>query len=421
MRDFVKVVRNQQEDLKILLAADVLVRERADAIDVNSSCAQVVVGLRRSGKSVLCMTALKRAGVEFGFVNFDDEQLDGMAAEELDELLEAIFVVYGPVKHLFLDEIQNAPKWQLFVNRLLRKGLHIVLSGSNARLLSSDLATHLTGRYVSTELFPFSFAEYRRRLGQGERGTAALDAQTRRAYENYALRGGMPETMAMADVRGYLRDLYAAILYRDILKRHNLRNAGMLGDIARVLMESYALEVSYVNIANRLGIKSVHTVQTYAEHLESAYLIQRINRFSFKTAERVRLGKVYAVDPGFISYAAGVLEGAENRGRRLENIVFLQLRAMRERMDWEIYYYRDQKCEVDFVLRHFGRVEKLVQVCWELGGEKTRRRELGALALAGRALGCADLTVVTDHEDGEEMVEGGVVRIVNVVDWLLNW
>jgi predicted AAA+ superfamily ATPase len=214
--------------------------------------------------------------------------------------------VYGPVNHLFLDEIQDVPKWELFVNRLLRKGLHIVISGSNARLLSSDLATHLTGRFVSTELFPFSFAEYRAYLKRVEPTTTTEMAEVRRDYSHYAFHGGMPETFRMLDSRGYLRDIYDAILFRDILKRHNLRHPRTLGDVARLLMESYALEISYSNVAHRLGIKSVHTVQTYANYLESAYLIQTVNRFSFKTAERLKLGKVYAVDPGFISNATGV-------------------------------------------------------------------------------------------------------------------
>ncbi len=420
MTDYIRVIRNQKEDLEELLKADVLVRERMSGIDLGSPCAQVVIGVRRSGKSMLCLTALKASERPFGYVNFDDENLDGIAAEDLDEVLKAVYVVYGPVKYLFLDEIQNATKWQLFVNRLLRKGLHVVISGSNARLLSSELASHLTGRYVSTELFPFSFSEYRAYMKRGSPDTTTAQAQARRDYEHYAIRGGMPETFQMIDARGYLRDIYDAILFRDILKRHKLRNPQMLADVSRALMESYALEVSYANIARRLGVKSVHTVQTYANYLEAAYLMQTVNRFSFKTAERAKLGKVYSIDPGFISYASGVLEGAENRGRRLENIVFLQLRALREKLDYEIYYYRDQSHEVDFVLRHFGKIKQLVQVCYDISDEKTRRRELSALFEVGRNLKSANLLLVTDHDD--ELVREGTqtVKVVNVVDWLLE-
>ena len=420
MADFVKIIENQKEDLDELLKADVLVRERMSNIDLDSPCAQVVIGMRRSGKSILCLTAFKSAGIPFGFVNFDDENLDGIEASDLDEILKAVYVVYGPVKHLFLDEIQDAPKWPLFVNRLLRKGLHIVISGSNAKLLSSDLATHLTGRFVSTELFPFSFSEYRAFLGRGEPKTTMAMAEVRRDYARYAMYGGMPETFRMLDSRGYLRGIFDAILYRDILKRHNLRNPRALGDVARLLMESYALEVSYANVANRLGVKSVHTVQTYARYLESAYLIQTVNRFSFKTAERLKLGKVYAVDPGFISNATGVHEGADNLGRRLENIVFLQLRSLREKLDYEIYYYRDQSHEIDFVLRQYGKVKRLIQVCFDIAAEKTREREVSALFEVGRKLNCDDLLLVTDHENGKEMRNGATVRIVDATAWLLD-
>ena len=420
MADYVTIIKNQKEDLDNLLKADVLVRDPMANIDLNSPCAQVVIGVRRSGKSILCLTAFKSAGIPFGFVNFDDENLDGIKASDLDEILQAVYVVYGPVRHLFLDEIQDAPKWQLFVSRLLRKGLHIVISGSNARLLSSDLATHLTGRFVSTELFPFSFSEYRGYLKRGDPKTTTARAEARRDYDHYALHGGMPETFHMLDTRGYLRDIYDAILYRDILKRHNLRNPRTLGDVSRLLMESYALEVSYANIANRLGIKSVHTVQTYANYLEAAYLIQTVNRFSFKTAKRLKLGKVYSVDPGFISNATGVHEGADNLGRRLENIVFLQLRSLRMHLDYEIYYYRDQSHEVDFLLRQFGKVKRLIQVCLDIAVEKTRERELSALFEVGRKLGCTDLLLITDHENGEETRGGMTVRIADVTTWLLE-
>ena len=420
MADYVKIIENQKEDLDELLKADVLVRERMSNIDLNSPCAQVVIGMRRSGKSILCLTAFKSAGIPFGFVNFDDESLDGIEASDLDEILKAVYVVYGPVKHLFLDEIQDAPKWPLFVNRLLRKGLHIVISGSNARLLSSDLATHLTGRFVSTELFPFSFSEYRAFLKRGEPKTTVAMAEVRRDYVRYSMYGGMPETFRMLDSRRYLRDICDAILYRDILKRHNLRNPRILGDVARLLMESYALEVSYANVANRLGIKSVHTVQTYANHLEAAYLIQTVNRFSFKTAERLKLGKVYTVDPGFISNATGVHEGGDDLGRRLENIVFLQLRSLREKLDYEIYYYRDQSHEVDFVLRQYGKVKRLIQVSFDIAAKKTRDREMSALFEVGRKLNCKDLFLVTDHENGEEAHNGTKLRIVDVTTWLLE-
>ena len=284
-------------------------------------------------------------------------------------------------------------------------------------LLNHNYERELTStKDATTKIFEDAIGSYMKR---GRPETTKGKAEARRDYEHYALHGGMPETFHMIDARGYLRDIYNAILFRDILKRHKLRNPQTLSDISRVLMESYALEVSYANIANRLGIKSVHTVQTYANYLESAYLIQTVNRFSFKAAERLKLGKVYCIDPGFVSYASGVLEGAENRGRRLENIVFLQLRSLREKLDYEIYYYRDQSHEVDFVLRHFGKVKRLVQVCWDISDEKTRKRELSALFEVGRKLKCADLILVTDHED--EIVNEGseTVRVVNVVDWLL--
>jgi predicted AAA+ superfamily ATPase len=419
MADFTDIVANQKEDLEELLSQRVVERSPMSRMELDAPFAQVAIGVRRSGKSVVCRSALARRGEPFGYVNFDDEKLDGVQASDLDDVLKAVLVVYGPVKRLFLDEIQDVPAWPLFVNRLLRKGFHVLISGSNARLLSSDLATHLTGRHVATEIFPFSFAEYRKFLGRAAPRTTTSRAEARRDYDRYLRFGGLPETFGLQDPRGYLRSLFDSILFRDIFRRHNLRNPKMFSDVAKLVMESYGREISPSRIASRLGIRSSHTVDNYIRYMESAYLIQSIGRFSRKTAERLRIGKVYSIDLGFASYFTGVSEWDESHGRRLENAVFLALRAAREDDDREITYYRDQSHEVDFVVVRLGRAVRLVQVAYSLDKPATRKRELSALFAIGEKLGCDDLVLVTDHEDGTETDGRRTVKIVNIVDWLL--
>ena len=420
MTDFTDIVANQKEELEELLSQRIVERRPMSRMELNAPFAQVAIGVRRCGKSVVCRTALSRLGEPFGYVNFDDEKLDGIKASDLDDVLKAVLVVYGPVKRLFFDEIQDAPSWPLFVNRLLRKGFRIVISGSNARLLSSDLATHLTGRHVATEIFPFSFAEYRKFLGRGTPRTTSAKAEARRDYERYMRFGGLPETFSLQDPRGYLRSLFDSILFRDIFRRHNLRNPKMFSDVAKLVMESYGREVSPSRIASRLGIRSSHTVDNYIRYMESAYLVQTIYRFSHKTAERLRIGKVYTIDLGFASFFTGVSEWDESRGRRLENAVFLALRSMREEEDREITYYRDQSHEVDFVIVRLGKAVKLVQVAHSIDNPATRKRELSALFAVGEKLGCDDLLLVTDHENGTESNGRRTVRIVDAVTWLLE-
>ena len=420
MADFTAIIDNQKEDLEELLAQRVVERAPMSRMELDAPFAQVAVGVRRSGKSVVCRTALARLGEPFGYVNFDDEKLDGLQASDLDDVLKAVLVVYGPVKRLFFDEIQDVPSWPLFVNRLLRKGFRIVISGSNARLLSSDLATHLTGRHVATEVFPFSFAEYRKFLGKGVPRTTTAQAETRRDYERYLRFGGLPETFGLQDPRGYLRSLFDSILFRDIFKRHNLRNPKMFSDVAKLVMESYGREISPSRIASRLGVRSAHTVDNYIRYMESAYLIQTVYRFSHKTSERLRIGKAYSIDLGFASFFTGVAEWDESRGRRLENAVFLALRAVRDEEDHEITYYRDQSHEVDFVLVHLGKAVRLVQVAYSIEDPATRKRELSSLFAVGHTLNCPDLLLVTDHENGEETRGGLRVRIVDAPTWLLE-
>ena len=412
--DYIKIIEDQRKALLELMKDAVVPRRPMERIDLLSPCAQVVVGMRRCGKSVLCRMALQaHPEVKYGYINFDDEKLVDITPDDLNDLLEAAYVVYG-------EDIQDVPAWELFVNRLLRNKVHLLITGSNSKLLSSELATHLTGRHIPIELFSFSFFEYRMFLKRGEARTTQDRALLRRDYERYFDCGGLPETFHMPDVRGYIHTLYDAILYRDILRRYKIRNIKAFTDVARLLMESFAQEVSYRNIANRMGVTNIRTSQNYISYMEGAYLVQTVNRYSTHPHERLQIGKVYATDPGYITHFTGISEGDEARGRRLENLVFIQLRALREWLGYEIYYYRDQQHEVDFVLRRSGLPRRLIQVSYAIDNEKTRARELSALFEVGRKLKCDELILVTDHENGMETQNGQTVRIVDITTWLLE-
>ena len=419
--DYVGILKTQKRELEWLMSQpDLIERAQLGWFEVNSTLAYFAVGVRRCGKSVLCRMALAKSGFPFGYIDFDDEPLHNVQPVDLNDLLEAVYVVYGPVKHLFMDEIQDVPAWQLFVNRLLRQGMHIVITGSNSRLLTDERATHLTGRHIPVELTPFTFAEYRRYLGRGDAELAEGRAEARRDYEVYVERGGFPETFKYADVRGYHKALYDSIVYRDILQRHKIREVALFNRVAYAVMKNYACQISANKLSNQLKTNSSNTVQNFIHFMEEAYLIHTVPLYGRKAWERTRIGKAYAVDPGLANYFTGHAPGEDQQGRRLENIVYLQLRNKQYELDFEVFYYRDDKHEVDFLCQRRVRTMKLVQVCYDMSDEKTRRRELSALFEIGEKFKCDDLVVVTDHENDEVKQGEQTVRIVDVVTWLLE-
>jgi len=407
-RSLEKIVVEQREELKRLLAQDVLPRGPMKRIDVESPLAQAVLGMRRAGKSVVCRMALKDSGVDFGYVDFDDEALSKITDEQLDDVLQAVYSVYGHVNHFLFDEIQNVEGWHLFVNRLLRAGNRVVITGSNARLLTSDLATHLTGRFLPIDVQPFSFREYVEWSKQ----------PVNEAWKTYFLRGGLPETFGMPDPRGYVAALYNAILSKDVLGRHKVRNAQRFMDAAYVIMQQFSRELSYDALAGKTGVSSAHTMQTYLAYLEESYLVARVRKYATKPCERIRNDKLYVADPALISYFTGVLGSEEELGWRLENVVFLELLRRRAETDTEIFYYRDQSYDIDFCLTWHGKIVELIQVAYTIEGERTRKREVSPLFGAGRKLGCEKLTLVTDHER-ETVIEGSqTIEVVSAQDWL---
>lgn len=408
MRNFEKVIQEQKNELERLLATRFLDREPMLRVDTDSSLAQAVLGMRRAGKSVICRQAMKSGGIPFGYVDFDDEALAKLTADNLDDVLQTVRSVYGDVTHFLFDEIQNIEGWHLFVNRLLRAGNHVVITGSNARLLTSELATHLTGRHIPINVFPFSFSEYCQWIGH----------RTDADWKHYFFNGGLPETFAMPDPRGYVSALYNSILSRDILGRHNVRNAQRFIDAAYVIMQQFAREIAYESLAARTGVSSVHTMQTYLGYLEESYLVSRVRKYATKPAERIRNDKLYVSDPAFISYFTGILGSEEELGWRLENIVYLELLRRRVDDSTEIFYYKDQSYDLDFCLVRYGKVVRLIQVAYTVEGEKTRKRELKSLFGAGRKLACKDLVLITDHESDTVVRDGMTVEIVKASDWL---
>jgi len=377
---------------------------------------KVILGPRRAGKSFFAMHLVQAQGA-FGYVNFDDERLVGL--QDNDALIAAVDEVYDRPKHLLLDEIQNLPRWELLVNRLQRQGYRLTITGSNAHLLSSELATHLTGRHIPIVLFPFSFAEYLR-----ARGRDLTEQEKAEAFRSYVEVGGYPEPI-MKDIqrREYLTTLVRSVLYKDIVMRHKIRSPQGMEDMAGNLMANIAQRYSLNTLAKVTRLQSVHTVEKYLRHLEEAFLFFSVRRFSFKVREQVRADrKIYCTDNGIVTSSS--FRFSANAGSLYENMVGIALR--KRQLEGRLEFFRWQSAqqeEVDFVVKKGTRIKQLVQVCADVTDPKTKTREVRALLKASADLRCNDLLILTETAEGEESVSWfgaqGKVRFMPLWKWAL--
>ena len=414
------VLSDQKAELKNWSRKSLCARNEEKLVDLESLQAQVVIGVRRSGKSTLCLQALANAGVRFAYVDFDDERLAGLDTSQLNDVLEVLYKIYDSFEHIFLDEIQNIEGWPLFVNRLLRTGMHVVLTGSNAKLLSSDLATHLTGRSSEISLYPFSFAEYCSMKGvDSKEHTTKGIAEQRKTFDEYLQRGGFPELLSIKNSKRYVTNLVDNIMKRDIEQRYHIAFPAQFENMANHLLNVSPCIVSVPELASTFSFKSSHTVRNYVSYLKQAYLLIGIRKYSQKSKMRVIQEKVYAVDVALMNQRENALAG-ENLGWRLETIVLTHLIRKCQNEGWDVYYLRERSGECDFVVCNRSQVMQCIQVSYDISAEKTRRRELNGLALAAAKTKCERLLLLTDYQSEETVVAGHAVTIRPAYEWCME-
>jgi predicted AAA+ superfamily ATPase len=296
------------------------------------------------------------------------------------------------------------------------------VTGSNSKLLSRELATHLTGRHIPTIVLTFSFKEYLK-----ARNVELNKLTTQESEETlleYLRSGGYPETVVKKlDAAQYLNVLFDSVIYKDIIKRHNIRKGPDIERLAIYLLSNLASEFSYLSLAKAVGIKSSMTAQKYCSYLEEAYLMFKVSRFSYKTKEIGQNRKMYSYDNGMI--AAKAFQTSPNYGRLFENCVAAHLKRKDIERELELYYWRNQQGEeVDFVIKKGTQIVELIQACYSLETERTRDREVRALLKAGKELGCNKLTILTLREDKDELREWfgikGTISYKPLGKWLLN-
>ncbi|ODS41287.1 MAG: AAA family ATPase [Candidatus Altiarchaeales archaeon WOR_SM1_79] len=378
---------------------------------------KVIIGPRRAGKSFFAIHVLDKLG-SFGYANFDDEKL--VEVEDYDEIVSTINSLCNNPEYLLFDEIQNLDKWELFVNRLQRQGYNIVTTGSNSKLLGRELATHLTGRHLQVNIFPFSFKEF---LKLEKKELTENEVKTR--LFTYLTYGGYPEPLVKKlDYRDYLSTLFNSTIYKDIVKRFKVRYPQAIEDLAVYLISNIAREFSYNTLTKVTKCRSIHTVEKYLNYLEEAFILFKINRFSFKVKEQISSNKkIYCIDNGFVY--AKAFRFSSDIGRLYENTVAIELKKLEMNGVADIYFWKNpQQEEVDFVVKKGLNVDQLIQVCYDINDVKTREREIRALLKASKELKCKNLLVITgDYEAEEQSSWFGIKREVKFTPlwkWLME-
>lgn len=421
-KNILQVLAEQREEIQSYNTSALVARREEQLFELDSPLAQVVIGVRRSGKSTICHKVLQQHNITYAYANLDDDRLAKMAVEDLNTLLSCLYQLYGTnISYLFLDEIQNVDGWHLFVNRLLRTNMHVFVTGSNAKLLSSELATHLTGRYNEIRLFPFSFAEYceYHKIDRTALTTKA-DAERKRAFMTYIQDGGFPEMQQLHNKRAYVQSLIEAILRKDIQNRYKIRNIESLHIVADHLINNACQEVKYDQLAQLLNI-SDKTLKKYVDYLRQTFLIQLLTKHSFKSKERIRCAKAYIVDMGLQNNRTDALM-PENIGWRLENVIYIELLRRAASLFNGIYFYKptSQAKEVDFAVCQQSNVVELIQVAYDIDSPKAYVRETSSLSKASISLHCDNLTLIAFTTTRDIEVDGKIIHIYSAIDWLLG-
>lgn len=408
------ILLNQRKERDELLGRPYLERRTKYDKDqlLSNPLIKFISGPRRVGKSTYALLMLR--GKNFAYLNFDDQLLLSRWDEDL--VMRMLDDVYPGYEYLLLDEVQNLPEWDLWVSKLYRRGKNLVITGSNANMLSSEMATALTGRYLPIEMLPFSLEEtlawhdidlHRVKEEEKNEATALLD--------DYLRNGGFPETlMARSITHNYLATLFDSILLKDITKRHNVRKSTELYNLASFLLANFCNPVSANGLTEELNLSSITTTQKFCQYLTEPFLFFFLPRFNNKLKLMQKADrKVYVIDNGFVSSAAFNL--SENLDRLLENQVFVELLRKGYKPGQTLFHYRSKNDkETDFVTRQGTKVEQLVQVCYGMDSEKTRKREVDSIVECAKELRCDNLCIVTKDEENTIEKDGHAIQVVPI-------
>lgn len=415
-RDVLKqVIADQQE---YLLPRNFFTRSITETIQefIQDPSILILSGMRRSGKSTIQRILQRQLAKSNCYLNFDDERLVRFKVEHFQMLLEVWTELFGEQSTFYFDEIQNIEGWERFVRRLYEQGKKIFITGSNAKLLSRELGTHLTGRYIQFEVYPLSFKEIVQHkipeiLSKNPLSTTNVGTIVR-LFSEYLKNGGIPEYVKF-EKSEYLRDHFEGILTRDIIVRYKIHHERALREVVYYLASNIGKEFSYTKLGKIAG-NTPNTIINYCSYLEECYLCFFINRYSHSLTKQLQYNKkCYMIDPALIRTTG--FRVSEDKGRLLENIVFLQLKMQGK----EIYFHKDQR-ECDFIIREGSRITQAIQVATHLSTQNVRKREIEGLVEAMNAYELQKGIILTENEQETIKVDGLQISALPIWKWLLQ-
>ena len=377
-------------------------RTLSEKIDLNLPFATILSGIRRCGKSTLLRQIMKTT-YNAHYFNFEDPRSTGFEVSDFQKLKEIFREEYGESDYYFFDEIQNIEKWELFVRSMLDQKKHFLITGSNASLLSKELGTKLTGRHLRHELFPFSYREF-------------LNFKSRKAgadsFGDYLQEGGFPEYLKYRRSE-ILHELFNDIIMRDIVVRHKLRSPKSIKEIALYLTTNIGVEFSYNNLAKTFGLGSTNSAIAFVSYLEDSYLLFTVSKFDYSLKKQaVNPKKAYSIDNGLAG--ANSVSFSSNKGRMLENCVFLELR----RTGKDVFYFKGEK-ECDFLVKEKNAITMAIQVCHEVN-EDNKKREIDGLVEALKKFDLQEGVILTQNQEDELEISGKHIKIIPAWHWTQN-
>ncbi|HEY5534278.1 MAG TPA: ATP-binding protein [Ignavibacteria bacterium] len=405
-----QVIIDQEEIFK---RKEKLVEREIGKNFISSPKISVITGVRRCGKSTL-MKLLSENYENYFYFNFEDERLLDFNHENFNDLLELAYELYGSkIDAFFFDEIQNVTGWEKFVRRLFSEKKKVYITGSNSKLLSSEFSTSLTGRYVKTELYPFSFKEFLK-ISDVELKTnltTANRAELKKYFNEYISIGGFPEVIKSKD-KNELSQLYQDVLVKDLIVRFGIRDTKSFRELALYLLSNISSLYSYNNLAKLLSIKSTNSVKNYIEFLEEAYLFLSVPKYEFFLKKQiVRNKKIYTIDTGIFNAVS--FSFSENRGKLLENIVLLELKRNAK----DVYYFKNIK-ECDFIVSKDNRLHSTIQVT-EVLNKSNQDREINGLIEAITDLKVKNGFILTYDQFDEFTIGKHKIKVLPIWYWII--
>jgi len=377
----------------------------------------IITGIRRCGKSTLLQQIRTIQPEKDYYINFDDERLVSFKVEDFQMLLEVFYELFGEQRIFYFDEIQNVEQWERFVRRLHDTGNKVYITGSNAKMLSRELGTHLTGRYASVELYPFSFKEFivfknPELLGKNFYKTS-VKAEILSLFHDYFNNGGFPNFVKTKDEL-MLKTLFENILYRDIMVRNNITNEKEIKELVSYLAGNYARLSTNSELTKIIGVKNASTVKKYVDFLANSYLVFQTSKYDYSVSKQIlNPKKSYFIDNGLVKRIG--FNFSSNLGHLLENLVFIELLRRGNKI---FYHNKTQEC--DFVLVEDKTITSAIQVCYAFSSEKTKKREIDGLLDAMKTYNLQSGLIITEDTEEETFDNNKEIKIIPAWKWLLE-